>query len=689
MKLNNKQIEAVNHKEGPCLVLAGAGSGKTRVLTERINELIESGVSPYNILAITFTNKAAKEMRERISKRVGSISDNIFIGTFHSFGLKILRENKEVIGYKNNITILDRSDATSIIKKIIKENYLDETLDIKYIINQISFAKNEGLSPSEYSKYMKGPINESIAFIYEKYLSILKRNNTVDFDDLLILPLEIFKKSKEVLEKYQEHFKYLLIDEYQDTNQVQYDLCNIIAKKYRNLFVVGDIDQSIYAFRYANYENIINFEKHYKDAKVILLEQNYRSTQNILNAANDVIKNNKQRKEKNLWTDGDIGNKIGYIRCTDEKDEAGYIVRKIREYMSLGKDLNEIGVLYRTNAQSRVIEEALLRENIPFKIVGSYYFYNRKEIKDLISYLNLIYNENDDVSLVRVINTPKRGIGPKVIEKLEKISNVENVSLFEAISEGKELLFKEMILSLKEASKDLSLTSFIDLVLEKTGMKKELEENASMENEIRLENLEEFKSITKTFEEKGIYTLGEFLDNIALVSDMGQYKEVSNGVNVMTLHSAKGLEFDIVFLPGMEEGVFPHFRSFESEEEIEEERRLCYVGITRAKKELYLLNASSRLLFGKINRNIPSRFIDEISSDLIESETKEVFKVTLTKNMYEDGSEKNIKPGDNVIHDKFGEGVVIKIEKDLATIAFRHGVGIKMLSINHKALKKK
>ena len=689
MKLNNKQIEAIEVMEGPCLVLAGAGSGKTKVLTERVAHLIENGISPYNILAITFTNKAAKEMRERIENKIGSLASNVFIGTFHSFGLKILRENASLLGYTNNITILDRNDSTSLIKKIIKDNLLEEeNLDIKHIINQISFAKNEGLTPEEYSKYMKGDVNETIAIVYKKYLELLKRNNSVDFDDLLILPLKILKENKDVLDKYQEHFKYILIDEYQDTNGVQYDLCNLIAKKYKNLFVVGDIDQSIYAFRFANYENVLNFEKHYKDAKVILLEQNYRSTKNILDAANSVIKNNVLRKEKNLWTESEEGKKIQYIRVNDEKEEANYIISKIKDYVSYGVNYSEIGILYRTNAQSRVIEEALLKENIPYKIVGSYYFYNRKEIKDLIGYLYLIYNKNDDVSLTRVINTPKRGIGPKVLEKLGKISNQKNISLFDSISEGKELVFKNMINSLIEDSKNMSLTDLIDSVLSKTGMRKELEEGNDIEKS-KLENLEEFKSITKNFEENEIYNLGEFLENIALVSDMGQYKEVKDGVNVMTLHSAKGLEFNIVFLPGMEEGIFPHFRSFEKPEELEEERRLCYVGITRARKELYLLNTSTRTLYGKTNRTIPSRFIEEITPSLLETNINEVNKISFVSNQYEEGRNEDIKTGDNVVHDKFGEGVVVNIDGIIATIAFKHGVGIRSLAANHKALHKK
>ena len=427
-KLSERQKEAVMHKEGPCLVLAGAGSGKTRVLTERIVNLINSGVRPQNILAITFTNKAAREMRERVSRSIGSDADKIFIGTFHSFGLKVLRENADVLGYTNNITILDRDDVNSLIKKFLKEmNLSSENYPIKYILNKISFAKNEGLSPEEYSKFMTSPLDQVVIKIYKKYVSMLKRNNSVDFDDLLILPVKIFKKSDEVLDKYQEHYQYILVDEYQDTNMVQYELCKLLASKYLNLFVVGDMDQSIYSFRFANYMNVMNFEKDYPMAKTVLLDENYRSTNNILKAANDVIKNNKERKEKNLWSNNGDGDKIKYIRCESELEEARTVINEVRKLISNGEKPKEIAVLYRTNGQSRVIEEAFLKENIPFRIVGSYFFYNRKEIKDLIAYLHLIYNTNDDVSLERVINVPKRGIGLKTLERLRTESNISDV----------------------------------------------------------------------------------------------------------------------------------------------------------------------------------------------------------------------------------------------------------------------
>lgn len=687
-KLSERQKEAVMHKEGPCLVLAGAGSGKTRVLTERIVNLINSGVRPQNILAITFTNKAAREMRERVSRSIGSDADKIFIGTFHSFGLKVLRENADVLGYTNNITILDRDDVNSLMKKFLKEmNLSSENYPIKYILNKISFAKNEGLSPEEYSKFMTSPLDQVVIKIYKKYVSMLKRNNSVDFDDLLILPVKIFKKSDEVLDKYQEHYQYILVDEYQDTNMVQYELCKLLASKYLNLFVVGDMDQSIYSFRFANYMNVMNFEKDYPMAKTVLLDENYRSTNNILKAANDVIKNNKERKEKNLWSNNGDGDKIKYIRCESELEEARTVINEVRKLISNGEKPKEIAVLYRTNGQSRVIEEAFLKENIPFRIVGSYFFYNRKEIKDLIAYLHLIYNTNDDVSLERVINVPKRGIGLKTLERLRTESNISDVSMFETISSGKELEFKNLILDLKEESKNTNLSGLVDLILDKTGMRSELEESDTLESQIRLENLEEFKSITLSFEEKGIYNLEEFLENISLVSDMREYKEVEDGVSLMTLHSAKGLEFNDVFLVGLEEGIFPHMRSMESESELEEERRLCYVGITRAKKHLYLLNTRHRTLFGKSSSNIPSRFIGEISSDLIESNIVEN-KTIKTGEMYESGRNDDLNVGDRVRHERYGDGVVVKIDGSLATIAFGFKDGIKQLAKNHKSLKK-
>jgi len=692
MTLNDKQLEAVNHTEGPCLVLAGAGSGKTRVLTERIIKLIDDGVSPYNILAITFTNKAAKEMRVRVQNKIGDVANSIFIGTFHSFGLRILRENYDAIGYSSNITILDTDDTKSLIKRILKENSFDPAdYDIKHIISKISSAKNDGISPLEFSKLFLNEHDKVIGLVYEKYLKLLKENNSVDFDDLLLKPVEIFKKRKDILEKYQERFRYILVDEYQDTNSIQYELCKMLAKKYNNIFVVGDANQSIYSWRNADYRNILNFEKDYKNAHVVLLEENYRSTNTILKAANSVIKNNNEGTKLNLWTSIGDGEKVEYIRVEDEIKESSFVINKIKELVSEGYSYSDFAVLYRTNAQSRTVEEAFVRNNIPYNIIGSYYFYNRKEIKDLIAYLNLIYNTNDSVSLERVINTPKRGIGTKTIDNIREKANMNDISLFDAIDSGKELEFKKLILELIEDSKTMNLSDLIEDVLVKIGLRREYELDKSIESDTKVENLNEFKSLAVNFEDNGIYDLSTFLENIMLVSDKGQYAEDDNNVNIMTLHSAKGLEFNIVFILGMEEGIFPHSRSFESAKELEEERRLCYVGITRAKKKLYLLSARTRTLYGRTSGTIESRFIKEIDPTLINIKNESVKKDENKKvsNMYSNKTVDGLKAGDTVIHTIFGEGVIIKISGDIATIAFKYGVGIKSIAANHKYLSKK
>ncbi len=690
MTLNDKQLEAVKHMEGPCLVLAGAGSGKTRVLTERIVNLIDNGVSPYNILAITFTNKAAKEMRTRVENKLGYETNSIFIGTFHSFGLRILRENYVDIGYTSNITILDTDDVKAIVKRILKQNGYDPAkYEIRTIINKISSAKNDGISPNEYSKLFLNDLDIVIGLVYKEYTKLLKDNNSVDFDDLLLKPVELFKKNKSILEKYQERFKYILVDEYQDTNGIQYELCKLLAGKYKNIFVVGDANQSIYSFRNADYRNILNFERDYKNAKVILLEENYRSTNNILKAANSVIKNNSEGKKLNLWSSKSDGELITYVRCEDEIKEANYVITKIKELVQQGYKYSDMAVLYRTNAQSRVVEDAFVRNNIPHNIIGSYYFYNRKEIKDLIAYLKLIYNPNDSVSLERIINVPKRGIGTKSIENLRNKATSNNMSMFDAIDSGKELEFKNIILKLQEFSLNNNLSDLIEEVLTTTGIRMEYELNKSLENEAKVENLNEFKTVALMFEESGIYDLQTFLENIALVSDRGQYNNDGDEVSIMTLHSAKGLEFNIVFLLGMEEGLFPHNRSFDSLSDLEEERRLCYVGITRAKEKLYLLNARLRTIFGKTSGTIESRFVREIDEKLIDklSTIKEPIEKRLIGNMYNASSE--IKTGDNVIHTVFGEGIVVNVSGGIATIAFKNGIGIKSIAANHKYLTRK
>ena len=692
--LNDRQKEAVVNTDGPMLILAGAGSGKTKVLTTKVAYLIEEkNIDPNNILAITFTNKAAKEMKERIFKLEGNSAFYIQISTFHSFGLKILKENCELLGYEKNFTILDSDDSLSIIKKIMKELNIDANkYNPKAIKNVISNNKNEIIDPEKYSLYVNTDFDEIALEVYRKYEKSLKINNAVDFDDLLILPLKLFNNNPGVLQKYQEKYKYVFIDEYQDTNEPQYILSKMISAKYKNITVVGDADQAIFTWRGANYKNILNFEKDYKDAKVVLLEENYRSTKTILNAANNVIKNNKVRKEKNLWTQNEEGSKITYYKAFDEKDESNYVVNEIKKLIEKGVNPKDICVLYRANAQSRTVEEAFLTSNISYNIVGSYAFYNRKEIKDLIAYLKLIYNNKDDVSLLRVINYPKRGIGNKAIENLAIKSNVLDKSLYEVIDSGKELDFKNMIEEIKKEENHLTLTELIDMVLDKSGMKKSLEDEKSIEADIRLENLEEFKSIAKAMEiNEGIVSLEELLDKLALVSDVSEQKnDNEDKVTLMTMHAVKGLEYDYVFVVGVEEGLFPHSNSLESNDELEEERRLCYVAITRAKKKLYLINARSRILYGKVSSNVPSRFINEISDEYIETigkkEDSNVFKPKIDKNkmMNEDN---DLHPGDMVNHDKYGFGVVVTIDGSIATISFKRD-GLKKLMKNHKSIHK-
>lgn len=688
--LNDRQKEAVLYGDGPLLILAGAGSGKTSVLTKRVAYLIkERNVSPKNIVAITFTNKAAKEMKERIIKEVGKEGYDIQISTFHSFGLRIIKENYEKLGYEKNFTIIDSDDSLTVVKKILKEMGIDSTrFNPKFIKNQISSCKNEMVTPEKYKNLVNDELSDITYKVYKKYQDTLLRNNSLDFDDLLIKPIELFNKYKEVLENYQELFKYIFIDEYQDTNEAQYILSKMISAKYKNICVVGDDAQSIYSWRGANFKNILNFEKDYKNAKVILLEQNYRSTKTILNAANSVIKNNINKKDKNLWTDNSLGEKIKYVRTNDEKDEASYVTREIRNLVNNGVSLDDIAVLYRTNAQSRTIEEGFLNSNIPYKIVGAFAFYSRKEIKDLLAYLKLIYNTKDDVSLMRIINYPKRKIGAKTIENLSMDAVLNGTSMFDVISSGKELEFKKLILEMKEKSEVLSLTETIDMVLDKSGIKSELESEHTLEADIRLENLNEFKSITKTFEEEsGIASLEDFLNEVSLVSDVNDQKnDNSPKVTLMTIHAVKGLEYKYVFVIGMEENIFPHVNSCEEDGGIEEERRLCYVAITRAKEKLYLVNALRRMLYGKTSVNMPSRFINEIDKDLIDAPEKKMVNMKFNKKeAFNDDN--GLKTGDNVIHDIYGPGVVVNVDKSIATIAFK-GQGIKKLMKNHKSIKK-
>ena len=692
--LNDRQKEAVLYNDGPLLIIAGAGAGKTKTLTTKIAYLIEEeNVNPHNILAITFTNKAAKEMKDRLFLLVGDLAKKLQVSTFHSFGLKLLRENYDALGYDKNFVIMDSDDSLTVVKKIIKDmGYDPKIYNPRAIRNKISSCKNEMTSPEAYEKYAVSDYEKVVQQVYAKYETKLQRNNSVDFDDLLLLPIELFKKHPETLEKYQGLYQYLLIDEYQDTNEAQYILTKLLCAKNRRITCVGDDSQSIYSFRGANYKNILNFENDYKDAKTILLEENYRSTSTILDAANQVIKNNKMRKDKNLWTARGVGDKIKYYRAYNEKDEAQYVIRKVKELINRGVEYQDIVVLYRTNAQSRVIEDEFLKENLPYRVVGSLYFYARKEIKDLIAYLRLIHNSKDNISLLRAINTPKRGIGLKTIENLQEKADLEGTSIYDAISSGKEMDFKNTIEKLKAISNDLTLTELIDKVLDASGLRADLESEKTLEAEVRLENLEEFKSITKSFEEReGLISLEDFLLEISLISDVEEYKDDPNRVSLMTVHSVKGLEYNHVFVVGMEEGIFPHMNSLMENSELEEERRLCYVAITRAKDDLHLVNARRRTLFGKEQINPVSRFLSEIPKDLLESNAKEELpqheeKIQVGEMFREE--EVDYQVGDYVYHETFGTGRVTEVTNTLVSVAFKHPHGIKKLMKNHKKLSK-
>ena len=685
--LNKEQLMAVKHIDGPCLVIAGAGSGKTKVLTTRIAYLIDNGIYSGNILAITFTNKAAKEMKDRINNIV---SENYaFVGTFHSFGLRILKENYELVGLQKNFTILDSDDVLSVIKKIMK----DLNINVKeyapsYIRNRISFIKNEMLSDSEVVRLFLTEPEKMASKVYFEYNKILKKNNAVDFDDLLKIPVELFQKNSEILNKYQDKYQYILIDEYQDTNEVQYKLVKLLAEKYRNLFVVGDQNQAIYGFRQANYKNILNFENDYDEAEVVVLNQNYRSTTNILNAANSVIIHNEHKKEVNLFSELGEGVKVKYLRSNDDKQEVNIVINEIKELLNLGYKKSDIAIFYRTNSQSRIYEEAMLKNNFSYRVVGSYYFYKRKEIKDLIAYLRLINNHNDDVALKRIINEPKRGIGLKTIDNIESIASNSGLSMYDVISKGKELEFKKIIDELTNDAKDLSLTELIDDVLDKTGMKDSLS-SLSTEDIDRLDYLMEFRSITEEYQNNtGSVNLSDFLDEISLIADISEHKDDDDSITLMTLHSAKGLEFKVVFMVGMEDGIIPHANSFSEEDGIEEERRLCYVGITRAKERLYLTNAKYRMLYGKDVSNPPSRFIGEIDPKYLESNVVQNSnnEIKINKELLYSSEESDYRSGDIVNHLSFGKGVVVEVDERFVTVAFSKRFGIKKFLKNYKGL---
>ena len=636
--MNDRQAEAVQTTEGPLLIMAGAGSGKTRVLTHRIAYLIdEKMVNPWNILAITFTNKAAREMRERAEKLKTEAQDCL-IATFHSMCVRILRREADHIGYNRNFTIVDPGEQRTLMKRILKNLNLDpKKWNERAILGTISNAKNDLIDEVAYANLAGDMYTEIVAKCYTAYQKELRQSEAMDFDDLIMLTLRLFDKNPDVLTYYQQRYQYIHVDEYQDTNHAQYQLVKLLASRFKNICVVGDADQSIYGWRGADMQNILDFEKDYPEAKVVLLEENYRSTKTILQAANEVIRNNRNRRPKNLWTQNEDGEEIVYYRANDEQDEALFVARTIDQLRREGYSHKDFAVLYRTNAQSRTVEEALLKSNIPYTMVGGTKFYSRKEIRDVISYLNLIANPSDNISYERVINEPKRGVGPGTVEKIRDFASSQEMSLLDASAnillspvKGKVAQavydFANMLLDLRERLDDFTVTELVEAVLEKTGYAAALAAQATLESQARIENIEEFLSVTKNFDESpdnptdesGLDKLSRFLNDLALIADTDDGDTESSEVTLMTLHAAKGLEFPVVFLVGMEENVFPLSRASEDEDELEEERRLAYVGITRAEKILYLTNANSRMLYGKTNYNQPTRFLREISSDLLD-----------------------------------------------------------------------
>lgn len=631
--LNPAQAQAVAHTDGPLLIMAGAGSGKTKVLTCKIAALLEKGVSPYNILAITFTNKAATEMRQRVDNMIGEKAKYVWLSTFHSFCARFLRFEIEALGiYKKNFVIYDTSDAQTLIKKCLKELNLDEKQYAPYAVQSaISNAKNMMLTPEGFAREASDFFARKVAEIFSVYQNYLIENNALDFDDLLMLAVKVLKEHADIREKYQDRFQYILVDEYQDTNGAQYQLTSLLAGKYRNLCVVGDADQSIYGWRGADIRNIMDFEKDYPEATVIKLEQNYRSTKTILGAANSVIEHNIDRKPKKLWTNNAQGEKIIHYTANDERDEANFITQEaVKQKTLFNTAYGDMAVLYRMNAQSRALEEGFMRAGVPYTMVGGLKFYDRKEIKDILAYLRLIYNPEDTVSLMRIINVPKRSLGAVTMNKLAEFADMYNMTLFDAVSapetapitpKAKHSLaaFAEFIIEMINSSMELPVHKLIEEVMEKSGYIAELEKENTIENQTRLENIKELLSVAKNFEKTNEEpTLENFLSSVSLVSDIDNADLESDCVTLMTMHSAKGLEFPIVFLAGMEEGLFPHARTLMNETEIEEERRTCYVGITRAERKLYITNAHSRMIFGRSVSYEPSRFINEIPIQYLE-----------------------------------------------------------------------
>lgn len=691
--LNKEQQQAVQHTEGPLLILAGAGSGKTKVLTVRIAHLLAQGVNPYEILAITFTNKAAKEMKSRVEGLVGDVANRIWLSTFHSFCAKFLRfELDNFLGYNSNFTIYDTSDSQAVIKDALKALNLDDKYyPVGAMIGAISDAKNKLLFASDFRKQARDFYQQKVADVYEYYEWELRKNNALDFDDLLLVAVKLLQSNEAVLDKYSKRFRYVMIDEYQDTNHAQYLLAKLLASHWKNIAVVGDADQSIYAWRGADIQNILDFEKDYPNCTSIKLEQNYRSTKIILDAANAVIENNEGRPKKNLWTDKTEGAKIQHFTAQSEHEEAAFIGDTIAKKHDIhGVPYGDMAILYRTNAQSRVLEEALIKRALPYTMVGGTKFYDRKEIKDVLAYLRVLYNPFDDLSLLRIINVPKRSIGATTVAKLQDYARANGTSLFMTLTQlhlvdtikgkTKEKLeeFGILIFTLVAEMEDKTVLDILESILDRTGYLAQLEESTDPQDQARAENIGELLSVAKDFQDTNPNgTVEDFLEQVALVNDVDSFEQEESKVTLMTLHAAKGLEFPIVFLGGLEEGLFPHSRTLMNPEEIEEERRLAYVGITRAEKELYISNATTRTVFGRTSSYLPSRFIDEIPEELVDGlrakrkvpddikrhvpQHMSVTSRPVTKPIVRNEVIADWKVGDTAIHSKWGNGKVINV----------------------------
>lgn len=698
--LNKEQQQAVQHTEGPLLILAGAGSGKTKVLTVRIAHLLAQGVNPYEILAITFTNKAAKEMKSRVEGLVGDVANRIWLSTFHSFCAKFLRfELDNFLGYNSNFTIYDTSDSQAVIKAALKALNLDDKYyPVGAMIGAISDAKNKLLFASDFRKQARDFYQQKVADVYEYYERELRKNNALDFDDLLLVAVKLLQSNEAVLDKYSKRFRYVMIDEYQDTNHAQYLLAKLLAAHWKNIAVVGDADQSIYAWRGADIQNILDFEKDYPNCTSIKLEQNYRSTKIILDAANAVIENNEGRPKKNLWTDKTEGAKIQHFTAQSEHEEAAFIGDTIAKKHDIhGVPYGDMAILYRTNAQSRVLEEALIKRALPYTMVGGTKFYDRKEIKDVLAYLRVLYNPFDDLSLLRIINVPKRSIGATTVAKLQDYARANGTSLFMTLTQlhlvdtikgkTKEKLeeFGILIFTLVAEMEDKTVLDILESILDRTGYLAQLEESTDPQDQARAENIGELLSVAKDFQDTNpTGTVEDFLEQVALVNDVDSFEQEESKVTLMTLHAAKGLEFPIVFLGGLEEGLFPHSRTLMNPEEIEEERRLAYVGITRAEKELYISNATTRTVFGRTSSYLPSRFIDEIPEELVDGlrakrkvpddikrhvpQHMSVTSRPVTKPIVRNEVIADWKVGDTAIHSKWGNGKVINVAGEGASM---------------------